>query len=101
MSNCYNGYIVNNNSINIYLPWSPCEQDLNHGWARSGRSNQQSHLCHRKNHLFYSLNHVLHIEGKQNIEADALSRLVPFPTKQDTPPTMNNLEQTNKIERRE
>ena len=27
---------------------------------------------------------VLHIEGKQNIQADALSRLVPFPTKQDT-----------------
>ena len=38
---------------------------------------------------------VLHIEGKQNIEADALSRLVPFPTKQETSPTMNNLEQTN------
>ena len=44
---------------------------------------------------------VLHIEGKQNIEADALSRLVPFPTKQDTQPTMNNLEQINMIERRE
>ena len=38
---------------------------------------------------------VLHIEGKQNIEADTLSRLVPFPSKQDTQMTLNNLEQTN------
>ena len=41
---------------------------------------------------------VLHIEGKQNIEADTLSRLVPFPSKQDTQMTLNNLEQTNIIE---
>ena len=44
---------------------------------------------------------VLHIEGKQNIEADTLSRLVPFPSKQDTQMTLNNLEQTNIIEKRE
>jgi hypothetical protein len=44
---------------------------------------------------------VLHIEGEINVEADALSRLVPFPTKQDQPMKLNNLEQTNIIERHE
>ena len=44
---------------------------------------------------------VLHIEGEKNVEADALSRLVPFPTKQDQPMKLNNLEQRNIIERHE
>ena len=38
---------------------------------------------------------------KKNVEADALSRLVPFPTKQDQPMKLNNLEQTNIIKRHE
>ena len=51
--------------------------------------------------LFNTNFDVLHIDGEKNVEADALSRLVPFPTKQDQPMKLNNLEQTNIIERHE
>ena len=51
--------------------------------------------------LFNTNFDVLHIDGKKNVEADALSRLVPFPTKQDQPMKLNNLEQTNIIKRHE
>ena len=51
--------------------------------------------------LFNTNFDVLHIDGEKNVEADALSRLVPFPTKQDQPMKLNNLEQTNIIKRHE
>ena len=37
---------------------------------------------------------VLHIDGKDNVEADALSRLVPFPSKETPSLNLNNLEQS-------
>ena len=43
---------------------------------------------------------VLHIDGKDNIEADALSRLVPFPSKETTNVNLSNLEQSEMIESR-
>ena len=41
---------------------------------------------------------VLHIDGKDNIEADALSRLTPFPTKDEHNISLNSLEQSEMIE---
>ena len=38
---------------------------------------------------------VLHIDGKDNIEADALSRLVPFPSKDEPNTSLNSLELFN------
>ena len=44
---------------------------------------------------------VLHIDGKDNVEADALSRLVPFPSKESPSLNLNNLEQSEMIEPRQ
>ena len=44
---------------------------------------------------------VLHIDGKDNVEADALSRLVPFPFKEIPSLNLNNLEQSEMIEPRQ
>ena len=44
---------------------------------------------------------VLHIDGKDNVEADALSRLVPFPSKETPSLNLNNLEQSEMIEPRQ
>ena len=41
---------------------------------------------------------VLHIDGVDNIEADALSRLTPFPTKDEHSISLNSLEQSEMIE---
>ena len=41
---------------------------------------------------------VLHIDGKDNIEADALSRLAPFPTTDVNNTSLNSLEQSEMIE---
>ena len=44
---------------------------------------------------------VLHIDGKDNVEADTLSRLVPFPSKETPSLNLNNLEQSEMIEPRQ
>ena len=44
---------------------------------------------------------VLHIDGKDNVEADTLSRLVPFPSKETSSLNLNNLEQSEMIEPRQ
>merc|ERR1711916_322603 len=41
---------------------------------------------------------VLHIDGKDNIEADALSSLAPFPSKDSPDVSLNSLEQSEMIE---
>ena len=41
---------------------------------------------------------MLHIDGKDNVEADALSRLAPFPTTDVNNTSLNSLEQSEMIE---
>ena len=44
---------------------------------------------------------VLHIDGKDNVEADTLSRLVPFPSKETSSLNINNLDPAEMIEPRQ